>query len=268
MKPIPIIAALVVLTGAGVAASVWMRSQPDVQVAAAPAASSTTRVQADPPALVSDPSASASASAPASASASAIPAASRGASSEPSGRLQPPAILDFGGRTTPTPIDANSATRAIADAAASHSRPELFSLGIAAPPFDKNAYEKDPDAYCALAMPSRCFQAAQPSKTVPALVPVGPTLRHIDQSGGCELQVKTLPGMPVSLTSLDLGAFSNGLTAITVRADEHGIARAAFVAGPGTINDVHILAASPVASGQVRYVVNVRPSALANRAPL
>jgi hypothetical protein len=54
------------------------------------------------------------------------------------------------------------------------------------------------------------------------------------------------------------GAFDNNLNSITVRADERGRARVKFTATPGTINDIHILAASPVTSGRMRYLLNVR----------
>ena len=54
------------------------------------------------------------------------------------------------------------------------------------------------------------------------------------------------------------GGFENLLTAQTVQANAQGIAEVTFEATPGTIEDVNILAGSPVASGQVKFVVNVQ----------
>ena len=56
--------------------------------------------------------------------------------------------------------------------------------------------------------------------------------------------------------------FGNGLTAQTVAADAQGIAVATYTPTGGVSEDVNILAASPVASGQVRFLVMIaRPSA-------
>jgi len=77
------------------------------------------------------------------------------------------------------------------------------------------------------------------------------------QGEAVRLAVQAVPESPVTFTSFDLGQFSNQLTTITVLADENGVASTEFLATPGTINDVNILAASPMASGQVKFVVNV-----------
>ena len=65
--------------------------------------------------------------------------------------------------------------------------------------------------------------------------------------------------MPVTFTSFDLGVFDKSqLTTVTVQADGRGVAEAVFTAPPGTVDDVRIMAASPVTTGQVRFVVNVQ----------
>ena len=93
-----------------------------------------------------------------------------------------------------------------------------------------------------------------------------PRLQRVVQGESVYLEVGGVSGMPVTFTSFDLGAFDNDLNSITVRADERGRARVKFTATPGTINDIHILAASPVTSGQMRYLVNVRlPEATGGR---
>lgn len=71
------------------------------------------------------------------------------------------------------------------------------------------------------------------------------------------LKVRTIPNAPVTFTSFDLGSFSNRLTSITVAADKDGVATAQFTGTPGTYNDVNILAASPMTSGQVKFVITV-----------
>jgi len=68
----------------------------------------------------------------------------------------------------------------------------------------------------------------------------------------------TVENAPVTMTSNNLGSFANGLTSITVAADSSGLAEAVFTASRGTIDDIQILAASPVTSGQIAFTVNVQ----------
>ena len=65
----------------------------------------------------------------------------------------------------------------------------------------------------------------------------------------------------MTFTSADLGRFENQLTSITVAADASGVAKVKFTASPGTINTVRILSGSPLATGQVEFVVQVEPPA-------
>jgi hypothetical protein len=64
----------------------------------------------------------------------------------------------------------------------------------------------------------------------------------------------------VTATSLDLGRFDNQLVSQTVKADQNGVAAVSFSPGSGTIADVHIVISSPMSSGSVTYVVNVKPA--------
>ena len=73
------------------------------------------------------------------------------------------------------------------------------------------------------------------------------------QGESIRLQVKTEPGMPATFTSFDLGAFDNSLSSITVKANEDGVATAAFHATTGTLGEVNLVAASPVASERVNF---------------
>ncbi len=73
------------------------------------------------------------------------------------------------------------------------------------------------------------------------------------------LKVKAVKDAPVTFTSFDLGSFHNQLTSVTVKADANGNAQAIFTGTPGTINNVNILAGSPMTSGQLKFTVNVEP---------
>jgi len=70
-----------------------------------------------------------------------------------------------------------------------------------------------------------------------------------------------------NVTEMDLGTFSNGLTAITVRADEEGVAKATYTASGGVIADVSVLVGSPLASGQVSFFVFVTEPTVAVSKP-
>lgn len=162
------------------------------------------------------------------------------------------------GQTPPIPKDANPMVASVAEALETGNHPERLSSLIAAPPFDRAAYEADPAAYLKVVEPGRVWQSAQPGPGVPRLKSLSPLYAEIPQGETVSLRVQAVPGAPVTFTSFDLGAFQNRLTSITVQADEKGVAVARFTGTPGTYNLVHILAASPLASGQQRYVVNIR----------
>ena len=82
-----------------------------------------------------------------------------------------------------------------------------------------------------------------------------------------KLKVQTTAKSPVTFTSFDLGAFENQLPSITVQSDAEGMAFAEFFGTPGTFDNVNILAGSPAATGQVRFVVNVGVSQPATQIP-
>lgn len=132
-------------------------------------------------------------------------------------------------------------------------------------PFDAKRYKSDQayhDTYLNSPEPGRVYAPAQPGHDVPRLQRVGPYYQEMVQGQTVTLSVHGVPGYPVTFTSFDLGRFSNQLTTITVEADTSGVAKAQFTAPPGTIADANIMAASPVTSGQVAFIVN---SKLPNR---
>jgi hypothetical protein len=153
--------------------------------------------------------------------------------------------------------DLNPQVKFVADALRSQERAEQLSVAILPKPFDLAAYQADPNAYLNEIAPARVFQAAQPGPKVPQLQPVGGTHHQVKQGDSATLQVRALPGAPVTFTSFDMGEFENRLTSITVKASEEGVAQAKLKGTPGTYNWVNILAASPLSSGQVKFAVFV-----------
>ena len=179
------------------------------------------------------------------------------------------------GRTPAVAPDANANVKSVVEAIQTKSHPERLSALIAPAKFDKAAYEADPAAYLAVSEPGRVYQTAQPGKGVPVLRPASPQFVAMTQGETIELTVKGIPavgnnagndasggtsGGPVTFTSADLGRFENELTSITVAADASGVAKVHFTAPPGTINTVRILCGSPLATGQVEFVVQVEPA--------
>jgi hypothetical protein len=167
-------------------------------------------------------------------------------------------MFEFG-ETPAVKADANPQVAAAVEAIRQKEHPERLSPLIAPPAFDRAAFQKDPQAYLATVEPGRVFQTAQPGPDIPQLSPLGPKMLRMEQGRSVQLEVQATPGAPVTFTSFDLGRFANELTSITVQASEEGAAKAEFFAPPGTLHDVNILAGSPEASGQVRFVVSVEP---------
>jgi hypothetical protein len=145
----------------------------------------------------------------------------------------------------------------LVEAVQSGTHPERLSLLLAPAPFDLASYLHDPAAYLNIIEPGRALQPADPAPGVPSLDVVGPDLVTIAELGTTTLAVRTVPRGPVSFASLDMGAFANGQSAITVQADDQGIARTTYTATRGTIAQSRIAVASPVASGTRGYRINI-----------
>jgi hypothetical protein len=164
------------------------------------------------------------------------------------------------GSVQPVRGDLNPQTASVVEALKDRIHPERLSTLIQPPPFDAEAYRRDPAAYVNVVQPARVFQTAPPGPQTPVLHPVTPTQVSMAQDSQVILRVMSQPSSPVSFTTFDLGMFGNSLTAQTVIADATGIASVSFSAGPGTIDAVHVLAGSPVASGQVAFDIQVSPT--------
>ncbi|MCG8649117.1 MAG: hypothetical protein MI861_04755 [Pirellulales bacterium] len=157
--------------------------------------------------------------------------------------------------------DANPQVSSVHQALVRRNKPQRLSPIFVPAPFDRDAYQADPQAYLSVHEPGRVFQSAQPGPGVPVLTSISARRQTMRQGEAVRLSVKTLPGMPVTMTSFDLGIFSNGLTSITVAADEQGIASASFTGSSGTAGSINVLAASPVAAERVQFNVFVNPPA-------
>ncbi len=151
---------------------------------------------------------------------------------------------------------ANPQVASVVEAARTGTHPERRTALAMPAPFDAAAYGKDPQAYLDVCEPGRVFQPAQPGADVVQLGAKSPQYVELADGGSTGLAVRAVPGAPVTFTSFDLGSFSNRLTSITVRANAEGVATATFKA-VGTVNDCNIMAASPLCSGQVTFMVFV-----------
>lgn len=154
--------------------------------------------------------------------------------------------------------DANAYVRSVAEGAKKgNRRPERLSPFIAPKPFDPAAYKADPQKYITTVEPGRVFQSAQPGRGVPVLRSSGGRYRHMLQGETRVLKVRAPAGSPVTFTSFDLGAFDNLLPSQTVRTSVDGIAQVNFRATSGTVGGVNILAGCPLATGQVKFRVEI-----------
>ena len=101
------------------------------------------------------------------------------------------------------------------------------------------------------------WHPAQPGPGGARIRPLMPTYAYVKQGESITLRVSGVPDQPVTFTSFDLGMFENQLTTMTVVADSGGAAEVVFHGVSGTADDVKIMAASPVMSGQARLTVHV-----------
>ena len=159
------------------------------------------------------------------------------------------------GKTQPVAFDTNANTKSIQEALETQQFPERLSVKIQPKPFDVEAYRRDPQAYLDVVEPGRVWQPAEPGPGVEVLKQLSPRFTRIKQTESTKLRVQAVPNAPVSFASFDLGKFQNDLHAITVAANDQGIAEVEFFGREGTYNNVNILAASPLTTGQVKFQV-------------
>lgn len=193
-------------------------------------------------------------------SASPVPAASSGAETnkaKASGSKQTMDNPNDYGITQPVRADLNPQVASVSEALRGKKNPERLSPLIQPKPFDPEAYKKDSAAYLNVVEPGRCFQSKNPGKDVPKIQSLSPQFQQVAQGQSVSLRVQAQAKFPVTFTSFDMGKFQNELTSITVEANESGIAETKFYGAAGTIEEVKILASSPMTSGQIQFLVNV-----------
>lgn len=165
----------------------------------------------------------------------------------------------------PTPridTDTNPQVAKAYEALKTGSNPERYSSFIVPASFDKKAFHANPETYAKqyaeTVEPGRVFVTAQPEDGVSALRSLGRRMHRVVQGETVRLTVAATPSAPVTFTSFGMGQFENSLTSITVVANKEGKASAVFTASTGTKNEIKVMAASPVMSDQVTFVVNVQ----------
>jgi hypothetical protein len=191
--------------------------------------------------------------------ASAIPGKTANSASTAAEAAKASANANIGpiGKVQPVRADLNPQVASVAEALLDKQHPERLSALAKPTPWSLDVFKADPLKYINEVQPARAFQSAQPGAGVPVLKPMGSTQLAMTQDAHVILRVITQPNMPATFTSFDLGRFSNELASQTVLADRHGVASVQFMAGSGTVDAVHVLAGSPVASGQVNFLIDV-----------
>lgn len=158
--------------------------------------------------------------------------------------------------------ESNEQTQLVAEALKSREKPERFSSFVVKRGFDAEKFRAEPAKYAAeyasVVEPGRVFAPAQPGDGVSVLRAESSRFHRVKQGEALRLSVEAVPNAPVTFASQDLGQFENQLSSVTVVANEQGIASATYTASGGTIDEVQILAASPVTTGQVAFTVSVK----------
>jgi hypothetical protein len=137
---------------------------------------------------------------------------------------------------------------------------EGISLFQEASPFDYAKYLETKEEYLSQYVPARVFQTAQPAKGIRPLAPRSEFRQELISGESVNLIVRGKPGYPVTFVALDLGAFENKLNCITVESDSEGIAKAVFLATPGTIHKARVMAGSPGSSESVTFELLIKQS--------
>lgn len=157
----------------------------------------------------------------------------------------------------PVAVDTNPGTQSVGEAIRDFNHFERLSPVFAPDDFNLDQYRAAPEEYLNVVEPGRVFQPAQPGDTVPVIQTSTPPMQSIKAGESVRLSVRVPADSPVTFTSFMLGSFENQLPSITVESDQQGNAEVTFTATPGAGPDVRIVAASPVSSGQSRFLIAV-----------
>lgn len=136
-------------------------------------------------------------------------------------------------------------------------RPERLSPLLAAPAFDVEAFQRDPEAYLGVVEPARCFQTASAAAPDRVYLAAMTDLDAVVNEGvDATLVVRSVPNMPVTFTAFGAGSFrENDLSSVTVKADARGFAMVHAVPPPVGAGDMRVQAGSPVAVGNQVFAV-------------
>jgi hypothetical protein len=159
--------------------------------------------------------------------------------------------------STAVPGDTNPNVASVVEAQRSGLHPERLTPFIAPAAFDPAAFAKNPQAYLDVVEPGRIWLTAESGPAVTPLSTEQTDHIRIPYLGSTTLTVRAVPLAPVTFTVLDGGMLPNHLGSMTVRADDQGLASTVYTATPGTVDDVQVLAGSPLAAGTVTLVVHV-----------
>ena len=161
------------------------------------------------------------------------------------------------GTLKPVLSNNNPPVQSVLKALQSSDFPERLSPAFASEPFNAVKFARDPSyatLYLQTCEPGRVLQGLPPGKAE-SIKRVSPYLQEIVQGEIATLTVRSKANFPCTFTSYDNGIFDNGLSSQTILADADGFARVHFHGITGVGGDSKIISASPVNSGQIKFVV-------------
>jgi len=160
----------------------------------------------------------------------------------------------------------NAGVRSVREASQGKTHPERLSPLIPAHPFDKAAFEADPQAYLDVVEPGRCFQTLQSPGPDSVYLQAGASTVKASEGAPVALFVKGAPLAPVTFTAFGPGQFTeNTLGSISVRGNAEGYAFVHFAAPRGFAGRIPVLVGSPLAIGNERIMVEATTSTVATQ---
>ncbi|MEK7412847.1 MAG: hypothetical protein AAB263_05980 [Planctomycetota bacterium] len=154
------------------------------------------------------------------------------------------------------PDDPNPRAQSILEAHRTKQFPERLTPLVAPKPFDRAAWERDPQSYVNVVEPGRVEQSSNDPAATPIRALDGHRMQQVSIGSRTVLRVQALPYAPVSWVTTSGGLFTESkVGAVTVRADVNGIAQVTFYATPGLSGGTSILAASPFCGGQAEQLI-------------
>jgi hypothetical protein len=182
---------------------------------------------------------------------------------DPAGTLEAPVAA----QVAPMVRQLNANQRSAVEAVQTHSHHERLSPLMPPKPFDRAAWERDPQAYLDVVEPGRVFHTAtSPGPDTPHLKAAETSHVSFTQPGAkVPLMVMGAPGSPVTFTAFGAGEFTeNGMNSISVKADARGYARVEFKVPEHARQMLPVLVGSPMSVGNQRFLIDPRPRLAAN----